>query len=124
MPGLFELVYFYERQQALLLSYSPTEAGSAGVSALGLYPGSVRLFFSGGDRLEDPHGLLQGQAKTVRFVVMNSAAEFDRPELEALMRAALSLAKVRVRPGVEGETLLRAESQKQRARRATTSRAK
>lgn len=120
LPGLFELVYVYESQSSLVFSYSPTEAGADGVCAIALYPGQVKLFFTGGALLSksDPNGLLQGSGKTARHVVMNSVADFDRPEIEALMAAAVKLAKVRLDPSAKGAVVIKAEEQKQRALRA------
>ena len=122
LPGLFELVYVYESQNSLVISYSPTEVGADGVCALALYPDRVNLFFTGGDRLSksDPGKLLQGKGKAVRHVVMNSVADFDRAEIEALMAAALKLAKVRLDPSAKGSVIIKAEAQKQRAQRRAT----
>lgn len=118
LPGLFEIVYVYENQDALLISYSPTKHGYEGVCSIALYPDRVHLGFGKGALLSksDPNKLLQGSGKTVRYVVMNSVADFDRPEIEALMAAALKLAKVRLEVGAKGSVILKAESQKQRAR--------
>jgi hypothetical protein len=120
LPGLIELVYVYENQNSLVISYSPTEHGRDGVCAIAVYPGRVHLFFTGGARLSksDPNKLLQGQGKTVRHVVMNSLEDFDRAEIEVLMAAALKLAKVRLDPSAKGPVVIKAEAQKQRARRA------
>src|SRR6185436_1923654 len=38
LPGLFEIVYVYENQDALVISYSPTEHGYEGVCSIALYP--------------------------------------------------------------------------------------
>jgi len=118
LPGLFELVYVYERQESLVFSYSPSENGAAGVCALALYPGQVKLFFTGGDRLSkaDPDKLLQGQGKAVRHVVMSSVADYDRAEIEALMAAALKLAKLQLDPSAKITVLIKADEQKERAR--------
>jgi Domain of unknown function (DU1801) len=120
LPGLFELVYVYESQGSLVFSYSPTEAGADGVCAIALYPGRVNLFFTGGALLSkwDPTKLLQGRGKAARHVVMNSIADFDRPEIEVLIAAALKLAKVRLDPSAHGSVIIKAEAQKQRARAA------
>jgi hypothetical protein len=120
LPGLSELVYVYENQNSLVISYSPTEAGADAVCAIALYPGRVNLFFTGGALLSksDPKGLLQGQGKMARHVVLNSIADFDRAEIEVLMAAALKLAKVRLDAGAKGPVIIKAEAQKQRARRA------
>lgn len=121
LPGLFEIVYVYDRQNALVISYSPSEHGYEGLCSLGVYPDRVNLFFGQGAQLSksDPGKLLQGSGKTVRHVVLNAVADFDRAEIEALIAAALNLAKVRLDPSAKGSVILKAEAQKQRARRAT-----
>lgn len=120
LPGLFEIVYVYESQDALVISYSPTEHGYGGVCSIALYPDRVKLHFGQGARLSksDPGKLLQGGGKTVRHVVLGSVADFDRAEIEALIAAALKLAKVRPEAGAKGSVIIKAEEQKQRARRA------
>lgn len=121
LPGLFEVVYVYEGQKALVISYSPTERGYEGLCSIGLYPGAVKLFFAQGARLSksDPGKLLQGRSAT-RHVELKSVADFGRPEIEALLAAALKLAKLRLDTGAKGSVIIRADAQKQRrARRAT-----
>jgi hypothetical protein len=120
LPGLSEIVYVYEGQNALVISYSPTEHGYEGLCGIKLYPRGVELFFGQGARLSksDPSKLLQGGGKTVRHVVLNSVADFDRPEIEVLMAAALKLAKVRLDASAKGSVIIKAAGQKQRALRA------
>ena len=98
LPGLFEIVYVYENQNALVISYSPTEHGYEGLCSIALYPRCVKLFFAQGALLSksDPNKLLQGRGKTVRHVVLNAVADFDRAEIEVLMAAASKLAKLRL----------------------------
>jgi hypothetical protein len=126
LPGLLELVYLYENQNALVISYSPTESGPDGLCAIGLYPECVKLFFGQGASLSksDPSKLLQGGGKTVRHVVLDSLAGFDRAEIEALLAAAVKLAKVRLDASAKGSTIIKAAAQKQRARRAKKAAAK
>ena len=121
LPGLFEVVYVYENQNALVIAYSPTENGYDGLCSIALYPREVKLFFGQGAQLSksDPNKLLQGHGKTVRHVVLNTVADFDRPEIEVLMAAALKLAKVRLNASAKGSVIIKAEAQKQRARRAS-----
>jgi hypothetical protein len=121
LPGLFEVVYVYENQNALLISYSPTENGYDGLYSLALYPSGVKLFFAQGALLSkaDPNKLLQGSGKTVRHVVLNTVADFDRAEIEVLMAAALKLAKLRLNASAKGSVIIKAEAQKQRALRAS-----
>ncbi|MEO7994205.1 MAG: hypothetical protein ABI743_07375 [bacterium] len=121
LPGLFEIVYLYENQHALVISYSPTEHGYDGVCSISLYPDRVHMGFGQGAELSksDPNKLLEGRGKTVRYVVLNSVAEFDRAEIEVLIVAALKLAKLRLDATAKGAVIIKAEAQKQRARRAT-----
>jgi len=120
LPGLFEIVYVYANRDALVISYSATEHGYAGVCGMALYPQTAHLFFGQGASLSkaDPSKLLQGRGKTVRHVVLNAAADLDRPEIEALMAAALKLAKLRLDSNAKGSVIIKAEAQKQRALRA------
>ena len=120
LPGLFEIVYLYENQNALVISYSPTERGYEGLCGISLRPQEVQLFFGQGAQLSksDPGKLLQGSGKTVRHVVLSSVADFDRAEIEALMAAAVKLAKLRLDPDAKGAVIMKAEAQKQRAGRA------
>ncbi|NOT33223.1 MAG: hypothetical protein HOP12_03535 [Candidatus Eisenbacteria bacterium] len=121
LPGLFEIVYVYESQNALVISYSPTENGYEGLCAIALYPREVKLSFGQGARLSksDPNKLLQGRGTTVRHVVLNTVADFDRAEIEVLMAAALKLAQLRLDASAKGSVIIRAEAQKQRALRAS-----
>lgn len=121
LPGLSEIVYVYESQSALVISYSPTERGYEAVCSISVYPGLVKLGFGMGAQLSksDPNKLLQGQGKMVRYVELNSVADFDRPEIEGLIANAVKLAKLRLDPNAKGAMIVKAEAQKQRARRAT-----
>lgn len=123
LPGLFEIVYVYEGQNALVISYSPTEHGYEGLCGIALYPSYAKLFFAQGALLSkaDPNKLLQGRA-TVRHVVLNSIADFNRAEIEVLMAAAVKLAKLRLTAGAKGSVIIKAEAQKQRAKRTKTAR--
>lgn len=120
LPGLFEIVYMYESQNALVISYSPTEHGYEGLCSIALYPDRVNLYFARGALLSesDPSKLLQGRGKTVRHVVLNAVADFDRAEIEVLMAAALKLAKLRLDANAKSSVIIKAEAQKQRAGRA------
>jgi len=123
LPGLFEIVYVYENQNSLVISYSPTENGYEGLCSIALYPREAKLYFTQGALLSksDPNKLLQGRA-TVRYVVLNAVADFDRAEIEVLMAAALKLAKVRLDASATGSVIIKAEAQKQRAARKTAAR--
>jgi len=115
LPGLFEIVYVYESQNALVISYSPTEHGYEGLCSMALYPNRVNLYFAQGALLakSDPSKLLQGRGKG-RHVVLNAVADFDRAEIEALMVAALKLAKLRLDASAKSSVIVKAEAQRRR----------
>lgn len=119
-PGLFEIVYVYENQHALVISYSPTRHGYEAPFSIALYPDDVKLFFGQGALLAkaDPDKLLQGRGKTVRHVVLNAIADFDAAAIQALMAAASKLAGLGADADAKGEVIIKAEAQKQRASRA------
>lgn len=48
LPGLFEVVYVYENQNALVISWSPTEHGYEGLCSIAVYPDRVNLHFAQG----------------------------------------------------------------------------
>ena len=102
------------------VNWSPTGRGYDGVCTLAVYEDAVKLFFAGGAGLAkaDPNRLLQGKGKLARYVAVSAAADLDRPEIVALMAAALALAKVRLVPGAKGAVIVKAEEQRERAVRA------
>jgi hypothetical protein len=120
LPRHAEIVYVYERQRMLLVSYSPSLKGYDGLCSLAVTPDKVRLFFANGTSLRhaDPGRLLQGRG-TARFVELRDAADFDRPEIEALLSAASELAGGEPVVGAPGSIVLKEESQKARSRRRT-----
>jgi len=119
LPGLFEVVYLYERQESLVISYSPTEKGYEALCTLALYPDCVKLFFAQSPALAkaDTGKLLQGSGKKVRYVLLGKPADLDRPEIEALLAAVIKQAKLRLESNAKGTVIIKAEAQKKRAAR-------
>lgn len=117
LPGLNEIVYVYESQGSLVISYSASENGYEAVCTLALYEAEVKLFLAHGPELAafDPKKLLQGSGKLVRYVELKSAADLDRAEIETLIAASLKLSKVQPNPKAQGSLILKADSQKKRA---------
>jgi hypothetical protein len=76
----------------------------------------VGLAFLQGTSLPDPHGVLQGSGRQNRFVRLESAATLARPEVAALIDAAIVRAKA-FPAGGRGRLVVRSISAKQRARR-------
>jgi len=63
---------------------------------------------------------LLGSGKQTRFIRLESAAVLVRPEVEALIAAAIARAKVRLSPTGRGRLIIRSVSAKQRPRRRPT----
>src|SRR5215469_7863983 len=124
LPGLSEIVYMYENQDALVISYSPTERGYEGVCSISVYPHLVKLGFGRGAELakSDPMKLLKGQGRTARYIELASLADFEREGVEALIAAAVKLAKLKLDPLAKGAVIVKAQAQKERARRAKKAR--
>ena len=61
LPGLFEVVYLYGNQDALVISYSPTENGYEALFSLRVDPRGVKLYFAQSPLLSksDPTKLLK-----------------------------------------------------------------
>jgi hypothetical protein len=58
------------------------------VCQIGAKRGKVRIEFIHGVRLADPHGLLQGDRVSKRFVPIETSADAERLEVAALIREA------------------------------------
>jgi hypothetical protein len=93
LPGCLQLVYEY--RHCVVISFAQSQQGAEGIVALSIYPEEIRLYFQGGKFLPDPKGLLQGSAG-VRYVVLESASTIDRPDIQALFKAAIKHRKAKL----------------------------
>lgn len=109
MPGAVEMVY--DNYRGLVLGYSPTDRPSDAVVSVMVARDHVSLIFLQGARLPDPHALLRGSGTQVRHMRIAEAAALDSPQVQALLDAALVLAKP-FAPGAKRRTVVRAESAK------------
>ena len=115
LPCAAELVY--DNYNFFVIGYGPNEKASEVVLSLASQAKGITLFFWHGTKLPDPAGLLSGSGKQVRSLQIKSAAEIARPEVEALIAAALALSKTPM-PAAKGYTTIKSVSAKQRPRRA------
>jgi len=115
MPGAVELVY--DNYNALVIGFSPSERASDAIFSIALYPRWVNLFILKGAGLPDPHCLLKGNGKQVRSIVLEGASTFDRPEVEALIAAALERANPPIDFSKKRKLIIRSISPVQRPRR-------
>jgi hypothetical protein len=77
----------------------------------------VGLCFINGARLPDPQNVLVGSGKQTRFIRLPSAAVLERPEVKALLAAAIADSKTRFPSRGRGKLVIRSVSPKQRPRR-------
>jgi hypothetical protein len=115
-PHAVEMVY--DNYNFLVIAYGPTARTGDAIFSLGSFRGGVNLFFGQrGPELPDPANLLRGSGKQVRSIRLEEAADLDRPEVAALIDAALRLAAVPMDAGDGHELIVKSVSAKQRPRR-------
>jgi hypothetical protein len=110
-----ELVY--DNYNALAIAFSPTDASSAAVFSIAVYPRWVSLFFAQGARLRDQTLILKGSGNQMRHIVLGSPDDIRRPDVEALISQALNLAKVAMDEPGPRRLIVKSISAKQRPRR-------
>src|SRR6266581_846330 len=86
-----ELVY--DNYNFFVIGYSPTERPSDAIVSIAARANGVGLCFVHGAKLPDPGKLLLGSGNQTRFIRLESAALLARPEVEALIAAAIARAK-------------------------------
>jgi hypothetical protein len=118
LPGAMQCVY--DNYNALAIGFGPSERASEAIFSIVLYPRWVSLFFLQARGLWDPQGLLRGNGKVCRHIVLKSAEDLDDPAIQDLMRQALLNAKEPIDPAAKGRLVIRSVSAKQRPRRAAS----
>lgn len=111
----------YDNTRNFVIGYSPTEAGGEGIAALSLEADGVRFYLTNGAKLPDPHKLLQGKAGA-RYLVLGSARDLSRPEVEALIAAAEKIAKVPLKGSGRGELIMKDSASGQKAKKKAAKR--
>jgi len=114
LPTATELVY--DNYNFLVIGYSPTERPSDGILSVVARANRVAICLFHGARLPDPGGLLMGAGKQVRFLTLESAAALGRPDVGALLQAAIEHSKKPFPASGRGRLVIRAVSAKQRPR--------
>ncbi len=117
-PTAVELVY--DNYNFLVFGFCTTERVSDCLVSLAANAHGVTLFFNWGATLPDPHKILLGGGKQVRFIRLESAATLARPEVKALLSAALAQAKRPLPASGRGYTIVKSISAKQRTRHASS----
>lgn len=115
LPAANELVY--DNYNFLVLGYCSTERPSDCIVSIAAGANGVGLSFYRGATLPDPQGILLGSGAQNRFLRMASADTLARPEVEALIAAAVVQAKTPLPASTKGKLIVRSISAKQRPRR-------
>jgi hypothetical protein len=116
LPGAMEIVY--DNYNALAIGFGPSERASEAIFSIAVFPRWASLFFlQSGTKLNDPAGLLEGGGTRAKHLKLKSAADLDKRAVRALMREALSLAKVPLDRRAPHRIVIRAVLAKQRPRR-------
>ena len=115
LPTANELVW--DNYNFFVVGYSPTERPSDTVVSLAAGGSGVGLSFYRGATLPDPHGILLGEGAQNRFIRLESAKTLTRPEVEALIAAAVAQTKTPLPARGRGRLIIRSVSKKQRPRR-------
>jgi uncharacterized protein DUF1801 len=114
-PTAYELAY--DNYNFFVIGYSSSERPSDSIVSIAAGANGVGLCFIRGASLPDPKEILLGSGNQTRFVRLESADVLARPEVEALVSAAVTQAKTPLRATGRGKLIIRSVSAKQRPRR-------
>ena len=115
LPTANELAY--DNYNFFVIGYGATERPSDCILSMAAGANGVGLCFIRGASLPDPQKILLGSGNQTRFIRLESAAVLARPEIEALIAAAIAKSKAPMPPNGKGKLIIRAISAKQRPRR-------
>src|SRR6185369_13134105 len=88
----------YDNYNFFVLGYGPTERPSDCVISMAAGASGVGLCFIQGAKLADPHKLLLGSGSQTRFIRIESATILARPQVKALIDAAVAQSRTPFRP--------------------------
>ncbi len=115
LPTANELAY--DNYNFFVIGYGPTERPTDCILSIAAAANGVGLCFIRGASLPDPQKILLGSGKQTRFLRIESADVLARPEVEALIAAALAKSKVSPPPKTKRRLIIRSVSAKQKPRR-------
>jgi hypothetical protein len=114
-PTAVQMVY--DNYNFLVIGFGPTSRPSDAIFSLAAHArGIILCFLQRGPELPDPTGILRGTGKKVRNVALPTVDVLDRPDVVALMEAALELASTAMDESAGPELLIKSISEKQRPR--------
>lgn len=122
LPTANELVW--DNYNFFVLSYGATERPSDCIVTIAAGANGVGLSFYRGASLPDPHKILLGSGSQNRFIRIASPEVLARPEVSALIAAAVAQAPTPLAASGKGKLFIRSISAKQRPRRPVPRRGK
>src|SRR5271156_5323439 len=115
LPTANELVY--DNYNFFVIGYCSSERPSDCIASIAAGANGVGLSFYRGATLPDPHRILLCSGNQNRFIRIETAATLARPEVEALIGAAVAQGKTPLPSSGRGRLIIRSISAKQRPRR-------
>ncbi|HTY42286.1 MAG TPA: DUF1801 domain-containing protein [Thermoanaerobaculia bacterium] len=115
LPTAHELVW--DNYNFFVIGYSATERPSDALLSMAADANGVGLSFYRGADVPDPKKILLGSGVQNRFLRLESAKTLDRPEVRALIAAAIAQLRVPLPESGRGTLVIRSVSKKQRPRR-------
>lgn len=115
LPTAWELAY--DNYNFFVIGYSPTERPSDSIVSIAAGANGIGLCFIHGASLPDAKKILLGSGHQTRFIRVESAEDLARPEVEALVAAAIARTKTPFQARGRGRLIIRSVSRKQRPRR-------
>ena len=105
LPAAHELAYDYKT--FVVIAYSPTDRGIDAIVSIAARADRVDLYFNHGPQLPDPKKILLGSGKQARFVRVESARHLARPDVKALIAAAIDHSSVPLPPKGKGSLIIK-----------------
>jgi hypothetical protein len=115
LPTANELVY--DNYNFFVIGYCPNERPSDAILSIAAAANGVGICFIRGASLPDPNKILLGSGKQTRFLRIESAQVLVRPEVEALIAAAVAKSKVPMTTNGKPKLTIRSVATKQKPRR-------
>jgi hypothetical protein len=113
-PTAYELVY--DNYNFFVIGYSSTERASDSIVSIAAGANGMGLCFIHGASLPDRKKILLGSGNQTRFIRLESEKVLGRPEVEALICAAIARAKTPLRKTGRRKLIIKSVSAKQRPR--------
>ena len=114
-PTANELVY--DNYNFFVIGFCTTERPSDCIFSLAANAKGVGLSFYYGSTLPDPHKILMGGGSQNRFIRLPDVATLSKPEVVAILQAAVAQAQSPLPSTGGGKLIIRSVSAKQRPRR-------